>query len=191
MKSKISSIILAILILTILLSIGCTPIDTSKAQVTFKQTIRLPAGFSIESSIPLNISELSRIGEVNPNRFYEKEKFSLPVEIKNDNQIHKNTRIQLEYSQNTIQFLYPYFVNGAPLNKISPGIFEFDADAKPQATTTIYLAGMTTELPKGYPFVGIDFKLNLLDENSLVLASDDYRIQVYKVNYSIVSNISN
>lgn len=190
MIKKISgSIIITFLLL---LLIGCEPpVDVSKAQVNFKHTLKLPGGFSIESSVPLNISALEKVGQKNPDKIYEQDKFSIPIEIKNDNQNRKNTKIRLEYSQNNLQYLYLYFINGEPLNIISPGLFEYDNDAKAQSVTTVYLAGATKELPKDYPFVGIDFKLNYLDENDVSLASNSYQVQVFKINYTIPNNVSN
>ena len=166
------------------------PIDTSKATVTFKHTIKLPGGFSIESSAPLDLNKLNQVGEANPQTIYEKEKFSIPIEIKNDNQRHKNTKIQFKYSQNTIEYLYVYAADGTPLSSLGGGYYTFDTDVLPQVPTPLYVAGQTKQIPDDYPYVAMDFELSYLEENGSILASKVHRIQVYNINYTISSNIS-
>ena len=182
-------IFIGALALTLLVSCN-PPIDKSKAQVTFKHTIKLPGGFSIESSVPLDLNKLNQVGTKNPSKIYETEKFSLPIEIKNDNKRHTDTKIKLEYSHNNIDFLYLYAADGQPLVELSDSIYEFDKDVLPLVPTTLYVAGVTKEIPPDYPYVGIDFKLTYLDGENVPLATNTHRIEVYKINYTVSSNTS-
>ncbi len=185
MKFKIMFFIILIILL------GCNPIDMSKAEVTFRQTITLPAGFSIVSSVPLDLAKLNELGaEKSSSKIYEKEKFSVPIEIKNNKQKHYNTKIKLDYSPNTIEYLYLYASDGQPLKILNSGLYEFDKDVYPEVKTTLYIAGETKEIPADYPYVGIDLRLSYLNESNFVLASNTYHIEAYKRNYTIPMNTS-
>ena len=163
---------------------SCDTVDMSKAEVKFKHTIKLPAGFSIESSVPLDLNKLNS-AQKNPEKFFEQEKFSLLVGITNDDKRRKYTKINLQYDKDNIAYLYLYAVDGVPLKHLGDNFYEFDADMFPRVETSLYVAGVTKSLPENYPHVAIDFKLNYVDSDNQIIADDSYELEVYKRNYSI------
>ena len=164
---------------------GCLwdAVDLGKAKVEFRHTILMPGGFSVESSVPINLSLLNS-GKKDPGRFWEGDVFAIEASITNDNVLRENTRVRFGYDPLHLSAIQLYRNDGSPFKLIEGGIYEFSKEILPSAKNPVYVVGKTAEIKENYEYVPIEFKLDYLNEDNQVLSSEKYSIQVGNRDYS-------
>lgn len=153
--------------------------DFSKAEIVLKHTIKLPAGFSIESTVPLDLSKVKEQAAEVQAKLFDGDLFSVPFEIK-DRKGHSNTRLKLVYDKNLFDSIQAYSEDGAPLKLISDGIFELEKAASSNPKP-VYIAGKSRKLSSQKAELR-PIKIQYLDELENVLAQGEQALTFYPEN---------